>query len=184
MTSPHRPLPLSRAPLHDARGGRGVDTPLRYRTVYFKVGGLKHCTLGGLCVFARLHSVNTHSVYTVCVCAITQTLDCMLSLFEIESLRKHVRKTPRLPPRRDTRDPRLPTFRTIYIFTRRGGVPTHGTHTSGTAYTRGTYSRAHTQTRTNKHSPRYMYFSTFFKGSVSRLSNGMRPPSPKRTPRT
>ena len=28
------------------------------------------------------------------------------------------------------------------------GCP-HGTHTTGTAYTRGTYSRVHTQTHTN-----------------------------------
>ena len=46
-------------------------------------------------------------------------------------------------------------FTGFYIFTRLvlyiyapEGCP-HGTHTSGTAYTRGTYSRAHTQTQTN-----------------------------------
>ena len=49
-------------------------------------------------------------------------------------------------------------FTGFYIFTRLvlyiyapEGCP-HGTHTSGTAYTRGTYSRAHTQTQTNTQS--------------------------------
>ena len=35
---------------------------------------------------------------------------------------------------------------TSYIYAPEGGVPTRPTHTSGTAYTRGTYSRVHTQT--------------------------------------
>ena len=38
-----------------------------------------------------------------------------------------------------------------YLYLRAGGVPTHGTHTSGTAYTRGTYSRVNTQTNASKH---------------------------------
>ena len=43
-----------------------------------------------------------------------------------------------------------------YIYLRAGGVPTRHTHTNGTAYTRGTYSRVHTQTHTNtnKHTAR------------------------------
>ena len=145
------PPPPTSTPLHDARGGRGVDTPLRYRTVYFKVGGLKHCTLGGLCVFARLHSVNTHSV-TQCVFARLHrplTACMQLSLFEIESLRK----TPRLPPRRDTRDPRLPTFRTIYIFTRRRGA--HTAHTQVGRPTHEAPTREYTHKHTQTHSPRY-----------------------------
>ena len=37
------------------------------------------------------------------------------------------------------------------MYLRAGGVPTRGTHTNGTAYTRGTYSRvAHTNTHTHK----------------------------------
>ena len=35
----------------------------------------------------------------------------------------------------------------IYMYAPEGCQ--HGTHTNGTAYTRGTYSRAHTQTQTN-----------------------------------
>ena len=37
-----------------------------------------------------------------------------------------------------------------YVLSAPEGCP-HGTHTSGTAYTRGTYSRVHTQTPTHKH---------------------------------
>ena len=146
MTSPHRPLPLPRAPLHDARGGRGVDTPLRYRTVYFKVGGLKHCTLGGLCVFARLHSVNTHSV-TQCVfarlhrpltaCSRYSRSSHFESMFE-RHLDFRLGGTPA------TRGSPLP--HDLYIYAPRRGAHTRHTHKWDGLHTRHLLESTHTNT--------------------------------------
>ena len=56
----------------------------------------------------------------------------------VTSVRTDSRHTPHSSP-----------HRYIYILTRRAEGSRHGTHTNGTAYIRGTYSRVQTQTHTN-----------------------------------